>query len=574
MGGGAHNSSSGSHTQHSDDGGGRHHSGGFFDIGSLIDIGTAAAGAAQAADSANSSHHTSSKKTTAAHVVKKKPEEPKVATKPDETTIATKPEDAVVEKKPDVYYNPYACGGLKYDLTPWWGKYDDFYPPVTKTVSHNTDDPYDEGRVFREMAMVQKMEALWYPPYKLIFLHDDDLLPTLVKTDRAWWDLYDRWEDYWNDNAYTEDEYDYMTSYTTFYEWLASGALAFALFGGCWFWWPPAYENSICSSLGPYNNPYDSPWDALVYRLGCYGAVGYILNALTGRNDYFQPRSDYIPPPITLTTPTDPPIIIIPPIALQPPPPGGYPPLVTDPPKDPEPHNPNDDPYDQSVNDDDGSSGPDQSRGDGGDDGPPTIVTLPPDILKPRTQEKDCSELVRACDEARAAADQADQAAATARANANAAEQACSDAKAARAQAEADLQNARNQPDTSKSWGESGGNRVTSQDLSNEKAAAQEAWQKYKSGQIDGDQLQQEWRKQGDPEHIKQLRQQHADNSAAVKAAQAKLDAAIQNENDVCGQVPSAQYAASQSDAAARAARARAETCCQAAAACLGGGSK
>jgi hypothetical protein len=308
----------------------------------------------------------------------------------------------------------------------------------------------------------------------------------------------------------------------------------------------------------------------MVERFGCAYTLGYFLNAFAFKpNPYYYPPGR-IPPAIPLIDrPED---------------------LISPGKKPAEPRDPNDDDnrdtgpfapeeegYDshrddepQSVPDDPGSSGPPESQKDGPTG--PVALTPPPDILVPRTQERNCAELIRMCKEATAAADQADQDAAKAHARADAAHQACDDAKAARAQAEADLQNARNQPDKSKSWAESEGRRVTSQDLENEKSAAKGAWEAYKSGQITGDQLQEEWKKQGDPGHIEKLRKDRVDNSAAVQAAQARLDQAIQNEKDVCGQVASADQAASDADAAAKAAHARASSCCDAAAKCQAGG--
>jgi hypothetical protein len=182
------------------------------------------------------------------------------------------------------------------------------------------------------------------------------------------------------------------------------------------------------------------------------------------------------------------------------------------------------------------------------------------------TTADDCDELRRRCQEALAAAEAAAAKAAAAAAAAATARRACDDAARAIAAAEAALRAAEADKPDDNSWVEDvkTGRRITVGDVRLENAAAQDAWNAYRSGDITAQELVDRLNQMDSPEGLDALRR------AAREARQRRIDQARQDleraraqRDTVCAAAADAARAASTASAAAAAARAAAEAICK-----------
>ena len=157
--------------------------------------------------------------------------------------------------------------------------------------------------------------------------------------------------------------------------------------------------------------------------------------------------------------------------------------------------------------------------------GPPGVVggpvTATTTTITPISSLPDCAELRRRCEEARAAAAAAEAKASELAAAAARARQACRSAGAAVAAAQAELDRAlraQSNPDDS-SWVEDAatGERVTVGDTHAVNAAAQAAYDRYRSGDISASQLEDEWNALASPGAIERLRAQARKNAEALR---------------------------------------------------------
>jgi hypothetical protein len=208
----------------------------------------------------------------------------------------------------------------------------------------------------------------------------------------------------------------------------------------------------------------------------------------------------------------------------------------------------------------------------GGDDGGgPSrgITTVTP------VPTEDCTALRAGCEKAKAAADAAEARARALAAAAAQARAACQAAGAAvtAAQAEFDAAVAAQPQPGDSSWVEDAatGNRVTVADTQAVNQAAQAAWNRYRSGEIDAQQLEEEWKALDSPGAIRQLRDK-ANQARAnrVDAARRALDAARQKQARDCAAADQAEADAATAAQAAQNARHEADAACKAADECEG----
>ncbi len=190
-------------------------------------------------------------------------------------------------------------------------------------------------------------------------------------------------------------------------------------------------------------------------------------------------------------------------------------------------------------------------------------------IFNKKRREEECEKPRRQCAESRKAADEAEQAAKEARKKADEANQPCAEARKARAAAEKELADL-DDGYLDNSWAESEGRRITRRDLKLKRDAAKAAWQKYRGGEIDAQQLEQEWQRLESPEALDELRKNDQENRGTQKAdAEQKLAAAKQQETDACANADEQlEAAAKDAESKAAVARKKADADCKAAAAC------
>lgn len=214
---------------------------------------------------------------------------------------------------------------------------------------------------------------------------------------------------------------------------------------------------------------------------------------------------------------------------------------------------------------------PPVSFGPPGVPGPPVTATTT--TITPISSQPDCAELRRRCEEARAAQAAAEAKASELAATAARAQQACRSAGAAVAAAQAELDRAlraQSSPDDS-SWVEDAatGQRVTVGDTHAVNAAAQAAYDRYRSGDISASQLEDEWNALASPGAIERLRAQARKNAEArVEAARHALADQQQNQARICGAADQAAAESAAAQQAAANARQAADVACAAAADC------
>ena len=181
--------------------------------------------------------------------------------------------------------------------------------------------------------------------------------------------------------------------------------------------------------------------------------------------------------------------------------------------------------------------------------------------------DDDCPGLRRLCDEARARAEGAAAKAGEARRAAAAAEKASADARAAegKAQTELDRAKAALHPAEGSSWVEDAttGERVTVDDTHAVNEAANAALQRWRKGEIDAQQLEDEWQKLANPGAIKKLRDQaQSSRQHRVDAAQKALADSTAARDKACSGVEPAKSAAAAADADAASLADAAATAC------------
>lgn len=182
----------------------------------------------------------------------------------------------------------------------------------------------------------------------------------------------------------------------------------------------------------------------------------------------------------------------------------------------------------------------------------------------------DCVALRAACERARAEAAAAEaraQAAAQAAARARAACRAAGTAVAT-AQAQVDRAVAEQHRPGDSSWVEDAatGERVTVDDTHAVNNAMQAAWNRYRSGQIDAQQLEDEWNALQSPGAIRQLRDKaNKARSDRVDAARRALEDTRQAQARDCAAADQAEADAATAEQAAANARAQANAACAAA---------
>lgn len=191
-------------------------------------------------------------------------------------------------------------------------------------------------------------------------------------------------------------------------------------------------------------------------------------------------------------------------------------------------------------------------------------------VSQEEKSKRDCSELRARCEKLRAEAKQAEEAARSARAQAEKARSSCDEARKARERAEAELEKAEQPPDEG-SWAESEGRRITSHDLRLQRGAAQQAWEKYRSGEISAQELESEWEQQGESEALEELRKKDREQREFRKAkARRELEEARAKEKRTCPEASEAEKGSAKAAARAEEANAAADTACRAADKCEG----
>jgi len=186
----------------------------------------------------------------------------------------------------------------------------------------------------------------------------------------------------------------------------------------------------------------------------------------------------------------------------------------------------------------------------------------------PGTVTRDCAQLRRACEEARAAQATAEARAQQLSTQAAQARQACRSAGAAVAAAQTELDQARHALSDRNSWVENAatGQRVTVEDTHAVNAAAQAAFARYRSGEISAQQLEDEWNSMASPEAIQRLRAQARRNGEArAAAAEAALAEQQRAQAQLCAAADAAETEAAAAQAAADTARQQADAACRAA---------
>ena len=186
------------------------------------------------------------------------------------------------------------------------------------------------------------------------------------------------------------------------------------------------------------------------------------------------------------------------------------------------------------------------------------------------TPVDDCAALRAACERARADVAAKEARAREATAAAKSARDACRTAGAAVTAAQADLDRAVAEPHgpAGGSWVEDAatGERVTVDDTHAVNQAAQAAWNRYRSGEIDAHQLEDEWNRVASPHAIRRLREQ-ADRvrTERIDAARRNLEDKKQEQARVCAAADKAEADAAALEQAAANARADATAICAAA---------
>jgi hypothetical protein len=182
----------------------------------------------------------------------------------------------------------------------------------------------------------------------------------------------------------------------------------------------------------------------------------------------------------------------------------------------------------------------------------------------------DCAALRAACERARADVAAKEARAREASAAAKSARDACQTAGAAVASAQADLDRALAEQHRAGdgSWVEDAatGERVSVDDTHAVNQAAQAAWNRYRSGEIDAQQLEDEWNRVASPDAIRRLREQaNRARTERIGAARRTLEEKKQEQARVCAAADKAEADAATLEQAAANARADATAICTAA---------